>query len=129
MDSLYQKKSNSDFYTTEQHLKKELELQHIHIFSATDHSKNASDIGIKMNPSKVFILGNAKAGTPLMLEDPLIAIELPLKILLVEDDKKQVWVYYKNLHPLKNTYSIQKSADQLTMIDTKMHHIIESVCQ
>ncbi|WP_300488293.1 DUF302 domain-containing protein [Flavobacterium sp.] len=129
MDALYQKQSNFDFITTERNLKKELELQDIVIFSATDHSKNASDVTINMKPSKVFIIGNAKAGTPLMLEDPLIAIELPLKILLVEDDQKKVWVCYKNLEPLKNTYTIPKSAEQLTLIDTKMHHIIDKICK
>lgn len=129
MDTLYQKKSKSDFKTTEHNLKKELELQHIAVFSETDHSQNASDVGIKMKPSKVFIVGNAKAGTPLMLEDPLVAIELPLKILLVEDDEKNVWVSYKNLQPLKNTYNIRKSIWQLTMIDSKMHHIVDTVCK
>lgn len=129
MDSLYQKKSNSNFNITEQNLRKELELQHIVIFSETNHYQNALDIGIKMNPSKVFILGNAKAGTPLMLEDPLIAIELPLKILLVEDDKKQIWVYYKNVQPLKHTYHIRKSEEQLALIDSNLHRIIDTVCQ
>lgn len=129
MDTLYQKQSNFNFKTTEHLLKKELELHHITVFSEIDHSENAMNIKTNMNPSKVFIIGNAKAGTPLMLEDPLIAIELPLKILLVEDEQKNVWVYYKNLRPLKNTYTIRKSVAQLVLIDTKMHEIINKACK
>ena len=50
-----------------------------------DHSGEAAKIGMTMPPTKLLIFGNPKAGTPLMLAAPSVAIDLPLKILVWED--------------------------------------------
>ena len=47
-----------------------------------------------MRPTKLLIFGNPKAGTPVMLAVPSIAIDLPLKILIGEDDQGKVWISY-----------------------------------
>ncbi len=45
-------------------------------------SGEAEKVGMKMRPTKLLIFGRPKAGTPLMLAAPSIAIDLPLKILV-----------------------------------------------
>src|SRR5207247_1230149 len=52
------------------------------LFVLVDHSGEAAKIGMTMPPTKLLILGNPKAGTPLMLAAPSVAIALPLKILV-----------------------------------------------
>lgn len=57
----------------------------IKLFALIDHSGEAERAGLKMPPTKVVIFGNPKAGTPLMLASPSIAIDLPLKLLIAQD--------------------------------------------
>jgi uncharacterized protein (DUF302 family) len=61
------------------------------LFALVDHSGEAEKVGMKMRPTKLLIFGNPKAGTPLMLAAPSIAIDLPLKILVWEDENGRVW--------------------------------------
>jgi uncharacterized protein (DUF302 family) len=51
---------------------------------------------MSMHPTKLLIFGSPKAGTPLMLAAPSIAIDLPLKILVWEDSQGKVWVSYNS---------------------------------
>ncbi|HVC05392.1 MAG TPA: DUF302 domain-containing protein [Candidatus Acidoferrales bacterium] len=54
------------------------------LFADIDHAQNARDAGLMMPNTRVLIFGNAKAGTPLMLAAPDIALELPLRVLVRE---------------------------------------------
>jgi len=47
-------------------------------------------------PTKLLIFGNPKGGTPVMLAAPTVAIDLPLKILIGEDDQGKVWISYNS---------------------------------
>ena len=64
----------------------------IKLFAVIDHSGEAEKAGLKMPPTKVAIFGSPKAGTPLMLATPNIAIDLPLKLLIAEDTNGSVSV-------------------------------------
>ena len=57
----------------------------IKVFAVVDHSGEAEKAGLKMRPTKVVIFGSPKAGTPLMVAAPSLAIDLPLKALVAED--------------------------------------------
>ena len=71
-----------------------LQAKGITLFALVDHSGEAEKVGMKMRPTKLLIFGNPKAGTPVMLAAPRSAIDLPLKILIWEDDQGKVWVTY-----------------------------------
>jgi uncharacterized protein (DUF302 family) len=75
-------------------LQNTLEAKGIAVFALIDHSGEAAKVGMKMRPTKLLIFGNPKGGTPLMLAAPSIAIDLPIKILIWEDDQEKVWVSY-----------------------------------
>jgi uncharacterized protein (DUF302 family) len=62
-----------------------LQAKGVMLFAVVDHSGEAAKVGLPMPPTKLLIFGNPKAGTPLMLASPSIAIDLPLKILVAED--------------------------------------------
>jgi uncharacterized protein (DUF302 family) len=66
------------------------------VFALIDHSGEAEKVGMHMRPTKLLIFGNPKGGTPLMLAAPSIAIDLPLKILVWEDEQGKVWVSYNS---------------------------------
>ncbi len=66
------------------------------MFAVVDHSGEAENAGMHMRPTKLLIFGNPKAGTPLMLASPSVAIDLPLKILVWEDADGKVWISYNS---------------------------------
>jgi uncharacterized protein (DUF302 family) len=88
--------SNHSVDETVERLKGILQVKGITLFALVDHSGEAAKAGMKMRPSKLLIFGNPKAGTPLMLAAPRIAIDLPLKILIWEDAQGKVWVTYNS---------------------------------
>lgn len=61
-----------------------------------------------MPPTKLLIFGSPKAGTPLMLATPSVAIDLPLKILVWEDSGGKVWVSYNSSDYLRQRHGFQE---------------------
>jgi uncharacterized protein (DUF302 family) len=90
------KPSNHSVDQTVDTLKNILQAKGVALFALVDHSGEAEKVGMKMRPTKLLIFGNPKAGTPLMLAAPSIAIDLPLKILIWEDAQGKVWVSYNS---------------------------------
>jgi uncharacterized protein (DUF302 family) len=81
---------------TVEKLKGILQAKGVTLFALVDHSGEAEKVGMKMRPTKLLIFGSPKAGTPLMLASPSIAIDLPLKILVWEEADGKVWVSYNS---------------------------------
>jgi uncharacterized protein (DUF302 family) len=77
-----------------QRLEEMLRAKGVMLFAVVDHSGEAAKVGLQMRPTKLLIFGNPKAGTPLMIAAPTIAIDLPLKILVWEDAAGEVWISY-----------------------------------
>ena len=73
-----------------------LKAKGIALFALIDHSGEAEKAGMEMLPTKLLIFGNPKAGTPLMLASPSIAIDLPLKILVWEKIDGDVLLSYNS---------------------------------
>ncbi len=71
-----------------------LQAKGVKLFALVDHSGEAEKAGMQMLPTKLLIFGNPKAGTPLMIASPGIAIDLPLKILVWEGADGKVWLSY-----------------------------------
>jgi uncharacterized protein (DUF302 family) len=76
------------------------------LFALVDHSGEAEKAGLKMPPTKLLIFGSPKAGTPVMLAAPSIAIDLPLKILVWQDDAGKVWVSYNSPEFLRERHGV-----------------------
>ena len=89
---------------TVEKLKAILQSKGITLFALVDHSGEAEKAGMKMPPTKLLIFGSPKAGTPLMLAAPSAAIDLPLKILVWEDDTGKVWVSYNDTSYLQQRH-------------------------
>ena len=79
-----------------------------------------------MHPTKLLIFGNPKGGTPLMLAAPTIAIDLPLKILIWEDDMGKVWVSYNSPEYLAQRHGLpQNLAQNIAFVETLAANIAE----
>jgi len=70
------------------------------------HSDKAKGVGMAMNDTEVLIFGNPKLGSPLMLSNQEIGIDLPLKALAYKDASGQVWLSYNDPAYLKKRHGI-----------------------
>jgi uncharacterized protein (DUF302 family) len=104
--ALINKPSHHSVDQTVEKLKNILQAKGVALFALVDHSGEAEKVGMKMRPTKLLIFGNPKAGTPLMLAAPSIAIDLPLKILIWEDAAGKVWLTYNNPEFLRERHGL-----------------------
>jgi uncharacterized protein (DUF302 family) len=98
--------SNHSVDETVEKLRGILTAKGVMIFALVDHSGEAEKAGLKMPPTKLLIFGSPKAGTPVMLAAPIIAIDLPLKTLVWEDASGKVWVSYNSPQYLKVRHGV-----------------------
>lgn len=76
------------------------------IFAEIDHTSAAQQVGLMMQPAHVLIFGSPRAGTPLMIASPLLALDLPLKLLVWCHTGGSVWVSSTSATYLQNRYAI-----------------------
>ena len=111
---------------TVEKLKGILQAKGVILFALVDHSGEAKKAGMKMRPTKLLIFGNPKAGTPLMLASPSSAIDLPLKILVWEDARGQVWVTYNSPIYLQERHNLPPELLQnIGMVETLARNAAE----
>jgi len=104
---------------TVQRLKGILEAKGVTIFALVDHSGEAEKAELKMRPTKLLIFGSPKAGTPVMLAAPSIAIDFPLKILVREDGQGKVWVSYNSPAYLQERHGVpQQLLQNIAVVET-----------
>jgi uncharacterized protein (DUF302 family) len=99
-------RSHHSVHETLQRLESVLTSRGLTIFCRVDHSGEAEKVGLKMLPTQVLIFGSPKAGTPLMVASPTLAIDLPLKALVWEDAGGTVWVSYNAPEYLKQRHRV-----------------------
>ena len=106
-------------------LQKTLNSKGITIFATIEHHKAAEAVGETMQPATILIVGNPKVGTALMQENPRFAIELPLKILIYEENKT-VNIRYEKVAAIAEKYHIKQNFATAEKIDAVMLQLIKS---
>ncbi|VAW61521.1 hypothetical protein MNBD_GAMMA11-2548 [hydrothermal vent metagenome] len=87
-----------------------LKKKGITIFARVDHKAGAIKAGINMKAdAQLLIFGNPNLGTPLMNENILIGLDLPMKALSWKDEKGKVWLAYVNPSELKRRHQMTKN--------------------
>ena len=76
------------------------------VFAFVDHSGEAEKVGLQMRPTKLIIFGSPKGGTPLMVAAPTLAIDLPLKVLVWQDEEGKVWVTFNSPEYLQERHGV-----------------------
>jgi uncharacterized protein (DUF302 family) len=111
-NGIISKPSTHSVDETVEKLKGILQAKGVILFALVDHSGEAAKVGLKMPPTKLLIFGSPKAGTPLMLASPSVAIDLPLKILVAEDATGKVWASYNSPAYLANRHGLPPELQQ-----------------
>src|SRR4029077_19495248 len=118
--------SNHSVDQTVEKLKGILQAKGVTLFVLVDHSGEAEKAGMKMRPTKLLIFGSPKAGTPLMLAAPSVAIDLPLKILIWEDGQGAVWLSYNSPAYLMDRHGVpQALLPNIAVVETLARGAIE----
>ncbi len=86
--------SAHSFAETLSRLEAALQDKGMTIFARVDHAAGAASVNLSLRPTTVLVFGNPKGGTPLMLVAQKIGLELPLKILVWEDESGKAWLSY-----------------------------------
>jgi uncharacterized protein (DUF302 family) len=98
--------SNHSVDQTVEKLQAILQAKGVKLFALVDHSGEAEKIGMQMRPTKLLIFGNPKAGTPVMLASPSVALDLPRKILVWEDSNGKIWISYNSPTYLQTRHNL-----------------------
>jgi uncharacterized protein (DUF302 family) len=73
-----------------------LKKKGIHLFARIEHADGAAEVKLTLRPTTVLIFGNPQVGTPLMQSQQTIGIDLPLRVLVWEDEKGMTWLAYND---------------------------------
>ncbi len=116
--------SQLDFHATLDRLEKSIASHGMTVMARIDHAKGAEAAGLSLRPTVVMIFGNARAGTPLMQVNRTIGVELPLKVLVWQDEQGVTQMTYNDVGWLAKRYAL--SAEVLPFIE-KMKQALDQV--
>ncbi|MDW1813024.1 DUF302 domain-containing protein, partial [Vibrio sp. Vb2362] len=85
-------------------------------FARINHQENATKVDMTLRPTEVIVFGNPKVGTPLMICAQEVALDLPQKVLVYEDDEGKTWLAYNDPIYLKQRHHIEGCDEALNKI-------------
>lgn len=86
-----------------------LEAQGVTIYVRIDQQSELNNAGLPSRPLQFILFGKPKAGGPLMIENPISALDLPLKIIAWEDPQQKVWLAYNDPAYIRDRYGLPGS--------------------
>ncbi len=107
-NGLIQLKSNFSIEETTARIESSLTERNLVLVAKVDHAANAKLVKLELRPTRLFIFGNAKTGTPLMQCNQNVGIDLPMKALLWQDARGQVWFGYNDPQYLKDRHQLKQ---------------------
>jgi uncharacterized protein (DUF302 family) len=90
-----------------------LDARGLKVAARVDHGAAAKAAGMEMPPAEVVMFGNPKLGTPLMLSNPEVAFDLPMKIAVWQEKDGKVWLGYLSPDLLKARHALTGVEEQL----------------
>jgi CubicO group peptidase (beta-lactamase class C family)/uncharacterized protein (DUF302 family) len=123
-DQLLSQESKFSVDDTVARLQSRLKALNVPVFAVFDHTENAQKAELQLRPTKVMVFGNAKVGTKLMIDNQAIALDLPLRMSIWEDERGRVWVSYQNIDQMAHDYAIDDPATVAAL-----RHFMESLIE
>jgi uncharacterized protein (DUF302 family) len=115
-DGLISVKSAHNVKTTADRLENILKQKGMNVFIRINHAAGARKVGQNLRPTELVVFGNPKVGTPLMQCNQSVAIDLPQKALIWQDDKEQVWLTYNDPDYLAQRHGLDKCAEVVKQV-------------
>jgi uncharacterized protein (DUF302 family) len=87
------------------------------IYARIDQQAEVLTAGMNLGPLEYLLFGNPKAGVALMNENPLAALDLPLKVIAWEDAEKKVWISYNESVYIEERYALSHTENSPINLD------------
>ncbi|MDJ0955411.1 MAG: DUF302 domain-containing protein [Arenicellales bacterium] len=116
-DGMISVESGYNVAETAERLEGILKEKGMKIFNRIKHSDGANSVGVQLNPTELVIFGNPKVGAPLMKCQQTVAIDLPQKALIWQDDGGKVWITYNEPSYLQSRHGISGCEEVLSKIE------------
>jgi len=127
-DNLVIKESSQDFATTISQLKKTIQESDMKILGLIDQREIAHKGTMDINDEQVILFADPNYNSRMILNDPNVALELPLKIAVRKDFKGKVWVIYRNPADLKENYKLNHCG-VLPELEKTMNEITDKIAK
>jgi uncharacterized protein (DUF302 family) len=109
-------RSNHSVTETGNRLESILKEKGMKIVVRINHAAGAGSVDLKLRPTELLIFGNPKVGTPLMQCEQTVAIDLPQKMLIWEDESGEVWLTYNDPGYLADRHGIQGCEENIQKV-------------
>lgn len=119
--------SQYNFNETVEKIKQQIVKMDLKLIAEVPHSKAADLAELKINNSHLLIFGNPKVGSLLMQSDIEVGIELPLKILIYQNEEGAIIVAYKSPKKLLKRYNLNDKKGLLLKMEGAMQKIVAVV--
>jgi uncharacterized protein (DUF302 family) len=114
---------------TADNLEKVLSSKGMTIFNRIKHSESAKEIGIELRDTEVIIFGNPKIGSQLMKCQQSVAIDLPQKALIWEDEESNVWITYNDPGYLIDRHSIEGCDEVAETVSNALNNLTSAAAK
>lgn len=116
--------SSGDFDTTRERIREALEARGLTIFAEVDHAAGARAASLALPENTVFIFGNPNIGTPLMLANPVLGLDLPLKVSVFVEGN-EVYVQASDIRAIVARARISEPAAVVDRIESALASIVQ----
>lgn len=98
----------------------------ITIYGRIDQQAEARKAGFEIRALELLLFGNPKAGIPLMQQEPLSGLDLPLKVLAWEGEDGKVWLSYNDFSCLQSRFGLpQELIDKISGVEMLIKNVLE----
>jgi uncharacterized protein (DUF302 family) len=118
------RKSQYTVKETIDRLQAALEQNQVSIYARINQQQELQKVGQAILPLEFFLFGNPKAGGPVMAENPLAALDLPLKVIAWQDDQQAVHIAYNDAAYIKNRYALSANVSAPLALDALIVKIL-----
>ena len=104
-------------YETANRLENILRTAGATVYARIDQQAELKKAGLVINPMEFILFGNPAAGGKIIIQNPLVALDLPLKLLILENDENETWVIYNDASYIGERYKLQQGTYSLLILD------------
>ena len=105
---------------------KDIAAKKIKLFNVIDQSALAKEAGVTLGPSTLIVFGNPPLGTRFLTANPQSGLDWPVRLLVYQDDKGQVWTAFTDFQWIARRHNIRNRKAQFKMATEVIRSIVSS---
>ena len=126
-NGIVKNRSNYSMQETIDRITKDIADKKIKLFDVIDQAKLAKEAGVELKPSTLVVFGNPPLGTQFLTANPESGLDWPVRLLVFQDDKSQVWTAYTDFAWIARRHNIRNRVAQFKMASEVIGSIVSSV--